>query len=635
MKMSSRTLGMLTGVAGLTIVIAIAIAFNVILANLYVRKDMTEEKLYELSAGTLDTLKNLETKITLKFFFNESNRDMQMREKLFAGRVDDLLDQYELAARGMVQIEKYDPKPDSDAEEWARKYGVHGRPMAHSPWSSLYMGLVASVEDRDEAIPFLEYSAENLLEYNITRMIMRVSNPKKPVAGVLSYLPVLGTPANPYSRTPQRPEQPWFSFWGLQQDYDLRQIQPGVDQIDDDIDALIIVHPKLPNATLYAIDQFLLRGGRILAFVDPLCTVEKRDPMMPPQMQLAPKASSLGNLLDAWGVSFSTGRTVADSEAFSSLRKSDNTVVDSFTFLSLVTNSLNATDTLTANLEFLVLVNAGAFDIAESNTTTVTRLITSSASSSLVSAMEASSGDPATIRRSFVSGQKQLDLAIRLHGRFKTAFPNGKPLPTDKDDHAEARVDTTDNSLKKSQRDSVVILVGDVDMLYNWYCVEEVRNPLGFPEIRIANNNINFFHNAVEQITGQPSLATVRTRGKIRRPFNRIVKLRQKAEERHREEMKHLMATKVQLEKRLQELPAQMGKDGLVIDPKLREEWARLEKQYAQTGERLRKVRRERDRDIERLGIWVKAVNILAMPLLVILAGIGVSVVRRLKTRKT
>jgi len=254
------------GAFGLLALLVILIAANIMLGNFHFRKDLTEEKIFTLSEGTQNILKKLDAPVTLKYFFTRSSAETPIPLKTFAQQIEDLLKEYRLAANGKIIVEIYDPKPDSDYEEWAERYGLIGQNpgMLESP---IYCGLVAVKGDLFEAIPFVDPNAEELLEYNITRMIARVANPKKPVIGVMSSLPVMGMRSFPYAlpgQPPPKNQPPWAAFQDLNKDYDVRQIPVGAEQIEPDINVMIVVHPKnLSDKTLFALDQFVLRGGRL------------------------------------------------------------------------------------------------------------------------------------------------------------------------------------------------------------------------------------------------------------------------------------------------------------------------------------------------------------------------------------
>jgi len=642
MKSSKQFWSVSGGLVGLLVVFCIAVAFNIILGNVSLRKDMTEEKLYALSDGTRELLAELENPVTLKFFFSSSNTEVPMHLKSFAQRVEDLLVEYEMAGKGNVLIEKYDPRPDSDAEEWAQKYGVSGQSLGFMG-PTLFIGLVVSMGDTDEVLPVLDPRQEGLLEYNVTRMISRVASPEKPVIGVISSMPILGVERPPYGmpgQPPVEPTPPWFALRDLREDYELREIKPPVDEIDTDVDALLIIHPKeLKDETVYAIDQFVLEGGRLIAFLDPLCVTEMETQAQSPQMRFQEKSSDLGRLLAAWGVTFDTKQVVADLEASSRLRMGQgNRVAESPVWLSLRKANLNGDDVLTARLEAVMMPYAGAFTVEAPEGVKVTSLLSSSETSSMIDAMTAQFSVEG-IRRKFRSSMTRHDLAVRLHGRFKTAFPDGKPMSEDgKEDEEPAMpegeaAEEEPEGLKESAEPATIVLVGDADMLYDRFCVQEM-NFFGFKAHQPMNDNLALFAGVIEQMAGSTSLVSIRTRGKTERPFDVVLDLQRKAQEKYLEEEVRLQQKLEDAQRRLNELQAKKDeKQRFILSPQQKREIDNFQSQVAKTKKDLKLVRRKLREDIEKLGIWVKVINILAMPAVVTLTGIGFGLYRRKKTR--
>ena len=623
------------------VAVVIALAVNVLIGTVNIRKDLTEEKLYELSDGTREILGALEQPVTLKFFFNSSSPEVPMPLKTYANRVEDLLREYELAGDGNVTLEKYDPKPDSDAEDWARKYGVAGQAMGMIG-PSLYIGLVAVMGDAEAVLPVLDPRTEDLLEYNVTRMITRVATPKKPVVGVISSLPVMGAQRPPYPMPNQPPPAPaWFAFSDLQQDYDVRELSMPVDEIDSDVDALILVHPKdLPDETLFAIDQFVLKGGSLLAFLDPNSIVEaETQPSQNMQMQFQAKSSNLERLLDAWDVTFDSGKVVADLEAISRLRTQNNQVEDSPVWLSLRKNHMNADDILTAHLESVMMPFAGVFEATGSDGLEVTSLVSSSESSSLVDAMQAQFGGD-SIRRDFKSGFTRLNLAIRLHGTFKTAFPEGDPS-AESDDAEESGEGETEEKAEKTKAASLmesvepgtVVLIGDTDMIYDRFCVREV-NFFGYGAQQPINDNLSFFANIVDQLAGSAALVGIRTRGRSERPFEVVLDLQRIAQEQYMEEENRLQKRLDEAQRKLGELQAKKDeKQRFILSSEQQKAIESFQEEVVETKQQLKLVRRKLREDIEKLGVKMKVLNILLMPCLIAVAGVGFGVYRKRKVR--
>ena len=624
---TNRFLKLSGGAIGLVMVLAILVAANVILHQFRLRADLTSEKLYTLSDGTRHVLQKLDSDVTLMFFFNTSSPEVPVPLKAFAQQVEDLLKEYASASQGRVHIEKYDPKPDSDAEDLAQRYGLEGQ-MLPPAGPTLFIGLVARSGDRQATLPMIDPRTGELLEYNITRLVHRVTTTHKPVVGVMSSLPVLGTPTSPtMPPSHRRKAQPaWAAFRDLPQDYTVRPIPTSTETIDADVDTLVVVHPKgLEDKTLFAIDQFVLRGGRLLAFVDPFCVADEdsTQDMNPYGGMGASRSSSLDKLFTAWGVHYEPGKVVADIEAATQVRERNNSVQQSPYYLSLRKPNLAKGDVLTTPVNSLMMVMAGAFTGEPATGLKTIPLVTSSGKSALCDTMMLNY-DPDSYRRQFRNNSKSYTLAVRLEGTFKTAFPEGMP--------GEAGTNTASASfLKESKTGGHVILVADVDMLYNPFCVQEL-NLFGYQGFQPFNDNINLLANMVEQLGGSADLIGVRCRGTLNRPFTRVLALQAEAQSRWMEQEQELEGKLQASQQRIEELQRQKDdKQRFILSPEQNRELEGIRGEVLKYKQELKQVRRNLREDIETLGMDVKVINIFAVPGLVALTGLGFALVRRLK----
>jgi ABC-type uncharacterized transport system involved in gliding motility auxiliary subunit len=615
------------GAAGLLVFLAILIAINIIASNVRVRMDLTEEKLFTLSEGTRKIVRSLPGDVELKFYVNDSSAEVPAYLKSYIRQVEDLLREYVIVSGNRVSLQKFDPKPDSDDEEWAQKYGLapQNLDMAGPPF---YFGLVAVSGSSEAAIPVLDPRTESILEYNVTRLIYRVTHPKKPVLGLISSLPVLGSQMPNFAMPGMPPQQkkPWLSFQDLRQDYDIRDLGPMVETIDGDIEALVVVHPKdLSEGTQYAIDQFVLRGGRLLAFVDPMCVADMENPMPGQQDPYGLKAasSSMDKLFQAWGVSYESGSVLADLKRTSQVRSGNNQVEDSPVWLSLRAQDVNRNDILTARLETLLMPFAGSFSAESTSNLTVTPLISSSDAAGTVGAMSARFGN-AAIRGEFKRLPTARRLAVRLSGTFKTAFPGGKP----KDPNDTNAVVSASAGLKEG-RSAAVILVADADMIYDRFCVQEL-NFFGATAVQPMNDNMNFLANAVEQIAGSADLVGVRSRGTFNRPFDRVLALHQRAMEQWQDQERLLEQKLNDTQRQLRELQQNKDKNQrFILSPEQKKAIEGFRSTEIAIKKQLKDVRKNLRQDIERLGVKVKLINIAMMPAVVVLAGIGFWMMRR------
>ena len=620
----------LTGIAGLVVVAAIIGAANLILSNLPLRVDMTGEKLYTLSKGSKAVLGKLENDVTLKFYYSSSSAEMPMQLKTYAQQVQNLLKEYELAGNGHVALEAYDPKPDSDAEEWAQRYGVE--PQNVTPFGQpVYFGLVAVCGDREETLPRFSPRTESTLEYDVTRLVTRVGwDEQRPVIGVMTSIPgVLGQPPNPMMQM-QRRQQPqgWASFMELKKDYDVREIPTTAESIDEDVKALVVLHAKdLSEKTLFAIDQFVVRGGRLIACVDAFSAMDmisQRQQQNPMMMQMGGPdgPSTLGKLFDAWGVSFDTQKVVADLASATKLNAGNGRAEENPAFLSLGAKNVDKTDLLVSGLTQLVFPFAGAFSFAQKDGLKFEPLVTTSADSACLVDRQNVQFGMGAMRRELKPDGVRRTLAARLSGTFRTAFPKGP-------DWKEGSTNAVPKVVAEGDKGSVV-LFADSDFLADDFCVQ-VMNTLFGPIAQPWNDNLVLFSNVIEQYAGREELIGVRSRGPSNRPFAKVDALEAKAMAKWQAKQEEFEKELEETQQRLMSLQKQKtGNERLLLSKEQQEEIAKLRRTQADTRRQLKNVRKELTGDIDRLGLTLKVINICLVPLLVI----GFGILRGLKRRR-
>ena len=620
----------LTGIAGLVVVAAIIGAANLILSNLPLRVDMTGEKLYTLSKGSKAVLGKLENDVTLKFYYSSSSAEMPMQLKTYAQQVQNLLKEYELAGNGHVALEAYDPKPDSDAEEWAQRYGVE--PQNVTPFGQpVYFGLVAVCGDREETLPRFSPRTESTLEYDVTRLVTRVGwDEQRPVIGVMTSLPgVLGQPPNPMMQM-QRRQQPqgWASFMELKKDYDVREIPTTAESIDEDVKALVVLHAKdLSEKTLFAIDQFVVRGGRLIACVDAFSAMDmisQRQQQNPMMMQMGGPdgPSTLGKLFDAWGVSFDTQKVVADLASATKLNAGNGRAEENPAFLSLGAKNVDKTDLLVSGLTQLVFPFAGAFSFAQKDGLKFEPLVTTSADSACLVDRQNVQFGMGAMRRELKPDGVRRTLAARLSGTFRTAFPKGP-------DWKEGSTNAVPKVVAEGDKGSVV-LFADSDFLADDFCVQVINTLFG-PIAQPWNDNLVLFSNVIEQYAGREELIGVRSRGPSNRPFAKVDALEAKAMAKWQEKQEEFEKELEETQQRLMSLQKQKtGNERLLLSKEQQEEIAKLRRTQADTRRQLKNVRKELTGDIDRLGLTLKVINICLVPLLVI----GFGILRGLKRRR-
>lgn len=615
----------LFSIGGLVAVLIIIILVNVLFARVNLRTDFTEDKVYSLSEGTKKIIGNLKDNVLIKFFYSKSLEGFPPQLKAYAGRVLDFLTEYELNSGKKITLEVYDPKPDSEEEDWARKFGIEGINLPTG--ETVYLGLTALSADREETIPFLDPSQEERLEYDLTKTIARVQSAKSQKIGVISSLPVFaGTPMG--VNVPGRSTEPWHFIKELQDVYEVTRIEQDTEMIPDDIDLLIIVHPKdLTDNFEYAIDQYVLKGGNALIFVDPSAT---RDMMSQQQAS----SSSLPRLFKAWGIHMDTDKAVVDFDYPTNLRNPSNQVESNPSWLSLSGEAFNKDALITSQLESMILPLAGAIVKAEDAKIEYEPLIQSSANSALFNTFQLRFGSE-QIRREFQPTPDRYDLAVKIQGTFKTAFPDGKPLQeqdNDLNDDGKEEKSVSGESLKESIDKAVIIVVSDSDLLWDEYYLTR-QNFLGMQLVNFFNNNLDFFQNATEILSGGEDLISIRSRGKFERPFTRVQMLEKKAAAQWLETEQDLVRKVEETNLKLKELESlKDASQKFVLSKEQEAEIQKFKEERLRINHELKLVRRHLRAEIESLGTGIKFINIFLMPLLVCVAGIGYALVKRKKS---
>jgi ABC-type uncharacterized transport system involved in gliding motility auxiliary subunit len=617
--------------AGVVVMAVILIGFNIITAPVHERVDLTREKAYTLSDGTRAILKKMDTPVKIRFYCTQSENTTPYSTflKSYAKKVEDLLSEYRQAAHGKIIVEKYDPQPDSDAEDSARLDGIDAQNLPDG--ERFYLGLAVSQLDAKEAISFLSPERERQLEYDISRAISRVITPEKPTIGIMSPLPVFGAPANPMMAQmgQQQGQEPWALVTELQNDFTVKKVAMDATNVDNDIRVLLVIHPKeISDGAQYAIDQFVMRGGKLIAFLDASSQVDSRNenPMMG---QMPGGGSSLDKLLKTWGLQFDTTKVVADRTFTMNLGEAGDTTQQKPVWLALTPEGINANDIATAELDNIWYFSGGAFTGTPAPGLTETILLHSTPDSQLVDGMLANFSSD-NILKDFKPSGIQYALAVRLTGKFKSAFPDG--LPEEKKDDGKAPDKKTAASLKESAQDNTVVLIGDADMIYDGFTLRKMNSPFGTLAMAM-NGNLNFAQNLVEQLSGDNNLIAVRSRAVLQHPFTRVKKIEAAAEARYMDKIKELQDSRDKATQRLSELQQQKSQNQrYILSPEQQKEIDNLKNTEANIGKDLRTVQKDLRRDVVSLQHRMEWINIAAMPAAATLVGIGLAVFKRKRT---
>jgi ABC-type uncharacterized transport system involved in gliding motility auxiliary subunit len=606
---------------GLAALIAVLIAANFIISALNLRVDLTQGSVYTLSPGTRSILSKLEAPVKIRYYYSQGGSALPVGLKTFAKRVEDLLGEYKRAGGDKVIIEKLNPEPDSDAEDSATLDGVDGQ--LTNTQEKFYLGLAVSFLDQRAALPVLAPDREQLLEYDITRAISRVASTVKPVVGVMSALPVMGQPLNPMRK--QQPTEPWTLITELQNVFTVKKVELNADKIPDDIKVLLVIHPRdIPETTEFALDQFVLRGGKMIAFLDSFAYFDQQPDMQNPLGGTAAGQSTFYRLLKQWGLGMEMGKVVADLTYASG---AGPRILP--TLLTLPQDALNKDDVATSQTGTLLVPFGSVFTGKPAAGLTQTVLAQTSPNSMLVDLIIATlSGEPST--RGFQPSGSPYPLAIRLNGKFKTAFPEGKPKPyappsKDKPKAEEVK----DTALKETAKDNSVVLVSDVDMLTDNAAVE-VQEVFGQRLVVPRNGNLNFAQSLVEQVAGDFDLSGLRSRAAFTRPLTVIQKMESRAQQSYLGKIKELEDSLMQTQEKLAALQKQRGAtQSTILTPEQQAEVDNFRKKATEAKRDLKELRKNLRVESETLQFWTKVVNIGAIPLLVILLGIMLAAARR------
>ena len=606
------------------LLLAIAFIAAVIVSNQLFRGwhfDLTENRLYTLSDGTKRILDDIDEPINLYFYFSDKAAGNVPSLRDYANRVRDLLEEFEGAADGNINLSIIDPIAFSEEEDRATQFGLQGVGIAGGT-DPIYMGLAGTDSvDNVEVIPFFQPDKEEFLEYDIAKLVSTLAQPERAVVGFVSALPMAGD-FNPQT---QQMQQPWVVYQQASQLFEMRSLGTDFESIDDDISLLWVVQPRnLSDQTQYAIDQFVLRGGNALIFVDPLAESDPAPPMqgMPPGMPPQSQGSDLPALFSGWGISFSPDEIIADAELALQISGSrGGPPIRHFAYLGLTEQQISRDDVVTADLNSINLGTAGHFTVAEDSGIEIEPLLTSSTTAQTLPAARFSFlPDPAALQDGFSPTGTEYVIAARVSSTLKSAFPNGlRELSVDTGDGDAQDAGPPADHIAESSGPANLILVADVDMLSDLMWVQ-VQNFFGQQIANAFASNGAFVVNALESLSGSSDLIGVRSRASYTRPFTRVEALRVEAESQYRQTEQRLQSELADTEARLSELQSSREDTGsLLMTPEQEAEIDRFIDQRADIRKELRAVQRDLDKNIEDLGTRLKILNIALVPVLITL----------------
>lgn len=603
-----------------------------------VRVDLTQGRLYTLSDGTRNVLAGLKEPVNLTLYYSAAASSDVPTFKAYAQRVVEVLREYAQVSGGNIRLTIANPEPFSDTEDKAVAAGVVGLPLGRGQ-ERFYFGLHAvNSTDKADVIPFFDPRREDFLEYDLTRMIYLLSEPKRTTIGVMSWIPLEGSPASPM--TSSRGTPPMRINEQLKELFDVRVIDREAREIPADVNVLLVVHPKNPVvATQYAIDQFVMRGGRLLLLVDPLCEVDVPAGMNPMQAMNTPRSSDL-NLLSTLGLELVPGKVAADRQRALPVTVGSQArpeQVDFVAWLSLGSDQADRNDPVTGQIENLNLATAGILRIKEGAKTTITPLLKTTADSMAIDAQQlAFMPDPKALLATFKSGGEPLILAARVTGSaVPSTFGAAPPVLAPGADGRAPEPLPVDRHLASSKGDINVIVIADVDLLSDRLWVQEERLGPILLGYRKAADNGETIIGALDNLGGSSDLLSLRARTRAARPFSRVEQLRRDAEQQFLQREQELQARLTQTEQKIAELQRSRadGQSSLILTPEQQAELEAARQAQITTRAELRDVQFQLRKDIEGLGTRIKAVNILLVPALVGVAALALAGVRAARRR--
>ncbi len=575
------------------------------------RADLTQNGLYTLSDGSRNILGELQEPVNLYLFFSgEASRGLpQIRS--YARRVDEMVEEFENHAAGKLIVHRVDPEPFSEEEDQAAAFGLQAVPVGAGS-ETLYLGIAGTNSlDGVQVMPFLQPSKEKFLEYDLAKMISSLGSPERITIGFLSTLQMDAG----FDPATQGMREAWVVYEQLGQLFDLETIDPGADSLPDNIDLLLLVHPRdLTDPMMYQLDQFVLGGGRLMVFLDPFAESDRGDPNDPMAMMQAGSASNLGPLLDSWGVRFEADRVIGDLQYGVGTSQSRHIGI-----LSVPADGLNSEDVVSADLQAVNFSSTGWLAPVEGAGTHFEALVQSSENATTLDASRLRFlTNPADLMQGFNPSGDRYALAARLTGPASSAF-----------DAPDGDVQSASHLAESGESGITVMLFADTDLLTDRLWVQ--KQPfLGQNLVSAFADNGNLVVNAADNMVGNRDLIGIRTRVSSSRPFDRVSELQVQAERSYLATEERLQQELAETERKLTELQAAKGdSELLVLSDEQQAEIDRFVDRKLDIRKELRQVQHDLQRDIDRLGTRLKLLNITLVPLLVMIAALLYALQRR------
>jgi ABC-type uncharacterized transport system involved in gliding motility auxiliary subunit len=647
-------MGRTTNAIGSILLLLIAfVAINMIASSALrgARIDATQGSLYTLTAGSRNIARSPDEPITLNFYYSAKLAAGNSQLQSYAQRVREMLDEYARISAGKIKLTVIDPEPFTESEDQASTSGISPIPL-NASGENLYFGLVGTNSaDGKEVIPFFDPREEKLLEYNVSKLIYSLANPKKKVVGLIAGISIEGGfSMDPATRQPKQ-TKPWRIAADLKQTFEVKNLGKDVKEISKDIDILVVIHPKaLSDQSLYAIDQYVLRSGKAIFFVDPNCDNDPEGAGNPMMGGGGSKVSDLNKILNAWGVEVPAGKFAADiGTALTVPSGQRGETTEAVQYLGMKEVNLSSEDPITSGIGRFNFGTAGFIraytpaptkgpdgkDVpapAIANKVTITPLAQTSASGAIMDAGMLQFPDPSMLRKQYKPGTEKLTLAARLTGKVSSAFPAGRPAAEGEKPEDAAKLGK--DHLAESKDAINVVLFADVDCLANMFWVRESELMPGMPIVQKFADNGDVFLNAVDNMCGSKDLLGVRARQESARSFTVVDDMQKRANERYRTEQEVLETKLQQTQQQINDLQGdKQGQNAFVLSPEQRKKIDEFQKEAVNTRKQLRQVKSSLRKDIESLGAQLKFINIGLIPVLVTLGALGLGFIRMNRRR--
>lgn len=586
--------------------------------------DLTSGKIFTLSQGSQQLAAQLEEPVDFVFYFSRTVEDLPISFKNYGTRVEEMLRQFEAASKGMIHLNIINPKPDTEEEEAAMQASIVGNPMSNG--ETLFFGLTMTQADNQETIQVFDYRKESSLEYDIAKALYTVQQWDKPTIGLISGLPIVGTPQFFPGQQPQ--SQDWVFVEQLRQTFEFSEIN-SADDWPAVVDVLMVVHPQnLDEQMLFEIDQHIMAGNPTFIALDPSSYFMKANQNQQQMMMGQPPqgvTSSLGQLFTAYGIEFSEMEMLVDNNYAARVQSQGGTPMQMPTWLNLTEEAVNQDEFIMSQLDSLLFVESGTFGKTEDSELEIIPLIQSSGDAGTIFAMLANQiANPLQLTNNMNKSDSPETIAGFVRGNLKTAFPDGRPLePPEEGEEAPPPLAADDtDSLKESNAPCNLFVVTDTDWMQDQFSTRRL-NFMGVSAVQPLNDNLNLLTNAVEFMSGSQELISIRPKGNSIRPFIVVDEIEKQAQVEYQQKLDALNQEVQGFETRIRELQTQQGGgNSIIITPELQAEIAELNKNAAAKRSERREVRKKLREKVESLNFTLALANLAIVPCAVFVLGV-------------